>query len=175
VTARGATSRSVYLPGRDKDDSGGASGGWYDFWTGAHRKGGERFDAPAPYESLPVFVKGGSILPMGPERQYTAENPGGPLTIWVYTGAPARFELYEDDGSSYGYEKGEHATVPLAWDDAKGTLTIGARQGTFPGLVAKRELRIVFVSPARPVPHSATPPVARTVAYDGSAVSVVRP
>jgi alpha-D-xyloside xylohydrolase len=97
------------------------------------------------------------------------------LTIWVYTGAPARFELYEDDGSSYGYEKGEHATVPLAWDEAKGTLTIGARQGTFPGLVAKRELRIVFVSPARPVPHSATPPVARTVAYDGSAVSVVRP
>ncbi len=175
VTARGATSRSVYLPGRDKDDEGGATGGWYDFWTGAHRKGGERFDAPAPYESLPVFVKGGSILPMGPERQHTGESPGGPLTLWVYSGASASFELYEDDGSSYGYEKGEHATVPLAWDEAKGVLTIGARQGTFPGLVAKRELRVVFVSPGRPVPHSATPTVARTVAYDGAAVSVARP
>ena len=175
VTKRGATTRSVYLPRREKDDAGGAAAGWFDFWTGVHRPGGERFDAAAPYESLPVFVKGGSILPMGPERQHTGESPDGPLTLWVYTGADARFELYEDDGASYGYEKGEHATVPLAWDEAKGVLSIGARQGTFPGLVAKRELRVVFVSRGRAVPHSAAPPVARTLVYDGAAVSVARP
>jgi alpha-D-xyloside xylohydrolase len=175
VTRPGVASRPVYLPSRDRDDEGGASGGWYDFWTGRHRRGGDRFEADAPYESLPVFVKGGSILPMGPERQHTEDDPGGPITLWVYTGADASFELYEDDGWSYAYEKGEHARVRLAWDERKGTLAIGAREGSFRGLVAKRELRVVFVSPDRPVPQAAEPPVARTVAYDGGSVTVERP
>ena len=173
VTSRGATRRDVYLP--SAGDGAGARAGWYDFWTGAHLPGGRHVDAPAPYESLPLYVKAGSILPMGPELQHTGEKPADPLTLWVYTGADAHFELYEDDGVSYGYEKGELATIPLAWDEAKRSLTIGARQGSFQGLVRTRELRVVFVSSGRPVPHSASPPVARTVAYDGAAVVIARP
>jgi alpha-D-xyloside xylohydrolase len=175
VTRPGATSRPVYLPSRDGDDEGGKGAGWYDFWKGTWRRGGERFEAEAPYESLPVFVKGGSILPMGPERQHTEDDPGGALTLWVYTGADARFELYEDDGWSYAYERGEHARVPIEWNEAKATLTVGAREGSFPGLLAKRELRVVFVTPERPVPHAAEPPVARTLAYEGAALTVSRP
>jgi alpha-D-xyloside xylohydrolase len=175
VTRPGAVSRPVYLPSRDGDDEGGKGGGWYDFWKGTWRRGGDRFEAEAPYESLPVFVKGGSILPMGPERQHTEDDPGGPLTLWVYTGADARFELYEDDGWSYAYERGEHARVPIEWSEAKGTLTVGAREGRFPGLLAKRELRVVFVTPDRPVPHAAEPAVARTLSYEGDALTVSRP
>ena len=172
VTVRGATSRSVYLPRRHADDAGGAGAGWYDFWTGAHLSGGQRIDAAAPYESLPLYVKAGSILPMGPELQYTGEKPADPLTLWVYTGADATFELYEDDGVSYAYEKGAFATIPLRWDEKMGALTVGARSGSFPGMKATRELRIVFVSKATPVGHSPSPSAARSVAYDGSAVVV---
>jgi alpha-D-xyloside xylohydrolase len=162
VTAPGATSRSVYLP----------RGGWYDFWSGVHQEGGRRLDAPAPYESLPLYVKAGSIVPMGPELQYTDEKPADPLTVWVYRGADAAFELYEDDGVSYGYERGAFATIPLRWDEAAGTLTIGARTGSFPGMPAAREVRVVFVSRAAPVGHSAAPAAARTVRYDGRPLSV---
>jgi alpha-D-xyloside xylohydrolase len=174
VTAPGVTRREVYLPRRDRDDEGGAAAGWYDFWTGVHHAGGQRIDAPAPYESLPVHVKAGSILPLGPELQYTGEKPADPLTLWVYTGADASFELYEDDGVSYAYEQGEHATIPLDWDEARSTLTIGARSGSFPGMLAKREIRVVFVSPGAAIPHSAAPAAARAVVYDGEAAVVRR-
>ncbi|HEY6546570.1 MAG TPA: TIM-barrel domain-containing protein, partial [Vicinamibacteria bacterium] len=137
VVARGVTRRSVYLP---------RGAGWYDFWTGAHQEGGRRIDAPAPYESLPLYVKAGSILPMGPEVQSTAEKPADPLTVWVYTGADATFELYEDDGVSYDYEQGAFATIPMRWDERSGTLRIGERSGSFPGMLRSREIRVVFVS-----------------------------
>lgn len=175
VTARGVSERELYLPDRRRDDAGATSAGWYDFWTGVHLAGGRRITAAAPYESLPVHVKAGAILPMGPELQHTAEKPADPLTLWVYTGADARFELYEDDGTSYAYERGEHATIPLAWDEKAATLTIGARSGRFPGMLAKREIRVVFVTPQAPVPHSQTPPVARALTYDGAAVTTAAP
>jgi alpha-D-xyloside xylohydrolase len=163
VTTQGATRREVYLP---------RGAGWYDFWTGARHEGGRRIDAPAPFESLPLYVKAGSILPMGPELQHTGEKPADPLTLWVYTGADAAFDLYEDDGVSYGYEKGAFATIPMRWDEAKATLTVGPRSGSFPGMVEKREIRVVFVSKAAPVGHSETPTGARSVTYDGKPVSV---
>lgn len=171
VTKPGATSRSVYLPRRHADDAGGAGGGWYDFWTGRALEGGQRIDAPAPYESIPLYVKGGSIVPMGPEVQHTGEKPDGPVTLWVYTGADAAFELYEDDGVSYGYEKGAFATIPITWDEKAATLTIGARTGSYPGMPAAREFRVVFVAKDRPVGHSAAPAVAATLRYDGAPVS----
>jgi alpha-D-xyloside xylohydrolase len=174
VTRPGATSRSVYLPRRHDDDAGGAGAGWYDFWTGKAQEGGQRIEAPAPYESIPVYVKGGSILPMGPEIQYTAQK-ADPVTLWVYTGADAAFELYEDDGLTYGYEKGAFATIPIAWDEKAGTLTIGARTGSFPGMQAAREFRVVFVSKDKPVGHSATPAVAATLRYEGAPVSTRKP
>jgi alpha-D-xyloside xylohydrolase len=148
------------------------SAGWYDFWTGVHHAGGQRIDAPAPYERLPVFVKAGSILPMGPELQHTDERAADPLTLWVYTGRDAAFELYADDGVSYSYEQGAFATIPIAWDEAPATLTIGPRRGSFPGMLSKREIRVVVVSPQNPVPHSATPTPARTLTYDGGQLTV---
>jgi alpha-D-xyloside xylohydrolase len=165
VTAPGATRRSVYLP---------RGAGWYDFWTGAYHEGGQRLDAAAPYESLPVYVKAGSIVPMGPELQYTGEKAADPLTIWVYTGADASFELYEDDGVSYGYEKGAYATIPLSWDEARGVLTAGPRAGAFPGMLASRTLRVVFVSKDAPSGHSAVPQIGREVLFDGQPLEVRR-
>jgi alpha-D-xyloside xylohydrolase len=165
VTSRGATSRSVYLP---------QGTGWFDFWTGAFRDGGKRIDAAAPYERIPVYVRAGSILPMGPELQYTAEKPADPLTLWVYTGADGAFDLYEDDGLTYGYEKGASATIRLEWNEATGTLTVGPRQGSFPGLLAARTLRVVFVSKDTPVGHVPDPSPARQVKYDGTAVTLKR-
>jgi alpha-D-xyloside xylohydrolase len=153
----------VYLP---------RGAGWYDFWTGARHEGGRRIDAPAPYESLPLHVKAGSILPMGPELQHTGEKPADPLTLWVYTGADAAFELYEDDGVSYGYEAGAFASVPLHWDEAAGALTIGPRSGSFPGMLATREVRVVFVSPDRPLGHAPAPEPARAVRYQGAPLVV---
>jgi len=165
VTAPAVTARSLYLP----------RGGWYDFWTGAFLEGGRRLDAPAPYERIPVHVRAGSIVPMGPELQYTDEKPADPLTVWVYTGADGAFDLYEDEGVTYGYERGAFATVRLRWDEARATLTIGPRAGTFPGLLASREVRVVFVTPSSPLPHSATPVPARVVRFDGAALTVPRP
>ena len=170
VTTRGALRRDVYLP--SDGDGAGARAGWYDFWTGAHYPGGRRIDAPAPYQSLPLYVKAGSILPMGPELQHTGEKAADPLTLWVYTGADASFDLYEDDGVSYAYEQGAFSTLPLRWDEAKATLTIGARSGSFPGMLARRELRVVFVSRRAAIPHSATPAADRTLVYDGTPAMV---
>jgi alpha-D-xyloside xylohydrolase len=164
VTTHGVTRQSVYLP---------RGVAWYDFWTGEHHEGGRRIDTAAGLDILPLFVRAGSIVPMGPELQYTAEKPADPLTLWVYTGAPARFDIYEDDGVTYGYEKGAFATIPVSWDEAAGTLTIGPRAGDFPGLLKSRELQVVFVSKGKPTGHSPSPK-AQAVHYDGSAV-VVKP
>jgi alpha-D-xyloside xylohydrolase len=163
VTRRGATTRVVYLP-RGAD--------WFDFWTGSWTAGGQTLDAPAPLESLPLYVRAGSILPMGPELQYTDEAAADPLTLWVYTGADAAFELYEDDGVTYGYEKGAFATIPLRYEDASGTLTIGERTGSYPGMPETRSLRVVFVSKQRAVGHAPSPAGAREVEYDGSELTI---
>ena len=150
-------------------------GGWYNFWTGAHEEGGRRIDAPAPFESMPLYVRAGSILPLGPDLQYTEEKAADPMTVWVYTGSDAAFALYEDDGVSYAYEKGASATIPLRWDEAKGTLTIGERAGAFPGMLAAREFRVVFVSKDAAVGHSPAPAGALSVRYEGQPVVVRAP
>ncbi len=159
-----ATSRPVHLPA--------TRGGWYDFWTGAVIAGGGSIEAPAPYETIPVHVRAGSIVPFGPELQYALEKQADPLTLWVYTGADGAFTLYEDDGVSYGYERGEAARIPLRWDDAKRTLTIGERSGRFPGMLAERNVQVVLVEAGKPVGFSFEPQVARTVRYTGAATEV---
>jgi alpha-D-xyloside xylohydrolase len=166
VTHAGATEREVYLP---------SGAGWYDFWTGNYIAGGQRIEAPAPLESLPIYARAGSIVPMGPELQYTDEKPADPLTVWVYTGADAEFELYEDDGVSYGYERGAFSTLPFTWDETAGRLTIGERSGAFPGMLEEREIRVVLVSPERPIGHAATAADAIRVTYFGVAVTVAAP
>ena len=175
VTKPGATSRSVYLPRRHDDDAGGAGAGWYDFWTGKPLEGGQRIDAPAPYESIPLYVKGGSILPMGPEIQHTAEKPDGPVTLWVYTGADAAFELYEDDGVTYGYEKGAFSTIPIAWDEkaahADDRRAHRLVSGDAGGARVPRRVRVE----GRSRRAHATPAVAATLRYDGAPVPAKKP
>jgi alpha-D-xyloside xylohydrolase len=163
VTTYKARSRSVYLP---------AGTGWYDFWTGAAQGAGRTVDVAAPYDKLPLSVRAGSIVPFGPELQYTAERPADPLTLFVYTGADAAFTLYEDDGLTYDYEKGASARIALGWNEAKHTLTIGPRTGTFPGMLAERTIQVVFITPHKPVGFSFTPRPDQTVRYRGEAVEV---
>ncbi len=163
VTEAGATTRSVYLP---------AETSWYDFWTGASLKGGQAINAAAPIETTPLYVRAGSIVPMGPELRYTSEEPADPIELRIYRGADGRFTLYEDDGESYAYEKGEHATIPLTWSDLSQTLTIGARVGSFPGMIRERAFNVVLVGKAHGVGEKPTVAADRMVRYDGEQVSV---
>lgn len=165
VTAYRARSRPVYLPPT----------AWYDFWTGQRLAGGRTVQAAAPYDRIPVYVRAGSILPVGPELQYTDEQPADSITLMVYTGADGRFSLYEDDGTSYGYERGEFARIPLRWDERSRTLIIGRREGSFPGMLARRRFQLVFVSPARPVGFSFEPQPDRTVSYAGEELRIRAP
>jgi len=158
-----ARARDVYLPT--------TAGGWYSLWTGAAAPAGS-MSAPAPFDAIPVYVRAGSIVPFGPELQYTNEKPADPITVFVYTGADGVFTLYEDDGASYGYEHGMFARIELRWDEARRTLTIGERQGSFPGMLEHRTLRVVFVSPHRLVPFSFQPAIDKTVRYDGRTIEI---
>jgi alpha-D-xyloside xylohydrolase len=163
VTQYKARTRSVYLP---KD------AGWYDFWTGKTAKAGTAFEAPAPLDAMPVFVRAGSIIPFGPERQYIAEKQSDPITVYIYAGANGRFTLYEDEGINYNYEKGMFAQIPMEWNDATRTLTIGRRQGKFPGMLESRAFQVVLVSQEKPTGFSFEPTPLKTVRYKGEAVSL---
>jgi alpha-D-xyloside xylohydrolase len=129
--------RKVYLP---------KSAGWYDFWTGKLIPGGQTIDAAAPIETIPLYVKAGSIVPMGPYLQYATEKASDPLEIRIYPGANAEFVLYEDENDTYNYEQGKYSTIIMSWNETENTLTIGSRQGNFPGMLKDRTLRIVWVS-----------------------------
>ena len=162
VTTYQARHRPVYLP---------AGSRWYDFWTGVPTEGGRTVDAPAPFDSLPVYVRAGTILPIGPAVQYIGEKPADPLTLFIYAGADGRFTLYEDDGLTYGYEQSAFARIPLTWDDTTRTLTIGRREGSFPGVLAARTFNVVLVAPGQPAGYSPSPAAAVAIRYDGIPVA----
>ena len=122
-------------------------GDWVGFWNGMRFNGGVSFTRSVDPDIVPVFVKCGTVLPIGPDVQYAAEKPWDSLQIRVYTGADGDFTLYEDEGDGYAYEKGAFSTIGFHWDDASGNLTIGSRKGTFPGMLRKREFRVVLVRP----------------------------
>lgn len=122
---------------------------WYDFWTNERHEGGGIVAREVPLDILPVYVRAGSIVPMGPVMQWATEKPGAPYEIRVYPGADASFTLYEDDNETYAYEKGERATIEMEWNDVDRILTIGQRKGSFPQLVKNREFRIVIARPER--------------------------
>jgi alpha-D-xyloside xylohydrolase len=130
-------SREVYLP---------AGASWFDFWTDKVSAGGQTITAAAPLETLPLFVRAGSILPLTGPMQFVDERPDAPYEIRIYRGADGAFTLYEDAGDSYDYERGAFALVPFFWNEARGELMIGARQGNFPSLVARREYRLILIS-----------------------------
>jgi alpha-D-xyloside xylohydrolase len=141
VLEQGATRWSTYLPA--------SKGGWHDFWTGEHRDGGRAHDVPAPVDRLPLHVRAGSILPMGPVLQSTAEATGEQLDLHVFPGRDGNFTLYEDDGLSNHYERGAGSRIRFAWDDRSATLHIGARQGAYGGMLTRRTFVLHRMGPDR--------------------------
>jgi alpha-D-xyloside xylohydrolase len=131
----GPQGRRVYLP---------AGGDWFDLWTDVRLSGGQAVGAAAPLDRIPVFVRAGSIVPMGPVRQHTGDAPDAPLELHVYPGRDASFTLYEDDGDGYAYEQGAFTTIEITWDDALRELTIGERHGGYATMPAVREMVAVL-------------------------------
>ena len=171
VTEPGVTSRPVYLP----------EGRWYDFWTGAPVDGGRTIDAPAPYDSMPLHVRAGSILPFGPALQWTGEKPADPVRLVVYTGRDGTFTLQEDDGETDAHEGGAFSTIPLTWSEEKQALTIGARTGAFEGMLAERAFEVAFVDGGTKIPTPGRSPARawgdtpdRVVRYSGRALTIAR-
>ncbi len=134
---------------------------WYDFWTGKQYRGGQRLELSTSLNRVPMFVRAGSILPLGPEMQYTGEKPWDNLEIRLYPGADGTFTLYEDEGDTYNYERGIYSTIPFHWNDRSHTLTIGNRQGQYPGMLTNRKFTVVM-------PNGTS----QTVNYNGKEVAV---
>jgi alpha-D-xyloside xylohydrolase len=162
VTEPGATSRHLYLPDAK----------WFDFWTGTAIAGPRAIDAPAPIDRLPLYVRAGSILPIGPEVEFASEKSQDAIEIRVYPGASGGFTLYEDENDNYNYEKGAYSTIPFLWDDAAHSLTIGDRIGSFPGMLPARTLHIVFVGTNHGIGSDFTEHADKTVSYSGSKIVV---
>lgn len=148
------------------------AGRWYDFWTGAAVAGGRRVERPCPLNILPLYIRAGSIVPMGPLMQHVDEQPGAPYEIRIYPGADGAFTLYEDDGRTYAYEKGEFATIAMRWSDATKVLTLGERQGRFPGMIGERAFRIVVVHPKNGAGIAPVENVDADIRYVGQKVEI---
>ncbi len=144
---------------------------WYDFWTNQRYQGGQTVERDVPLDIVPLYVRAGAILPMGPELQYATEQPEAPYEIRIYPGADGSFTLYEDDNETYAYEKGQSARVKLSWNDKAKTLAIGARRGSFPGMVKGRTLNLVLVDQGNGRGLTAAQ-ATRTVRYDGKSMIV---
>ena len=136
---------------------------WYDFWTNKAYKGGRNVTLETTFDRVPMFVRAGSILPLGPEMQYVGEKAWDNLELRVYPGADGRFVLYEDEGDNYNYEKGAYSTITLQWNNKKHTLTIGARKGEYPGMLQSRAFTVVW-------PDGTT----KTVNYQGQEINIER-
>ena len=149
----------VYLPkGND----------WYDFWTGEKVRGGRTVKRPCPINEMPVYVKAGSILPMGPQVQYSDEKPWDNLELRIYPGQDGKFTLYEDEGDNYNYEKGDFSEIQFSWDDKENTLTIHQRKGEYKGMLKKRNFRIVIGAKGDKEPKKFD----KTVSYEGKKITV---
>ena len=157
-----ARSREVYFP---------STSNWYDFYTGTWIQGGQTKTAEAPYGRIPLYVREGAIIPTGPQIQYTDEKPADHLVIYVYRGADGTFNLYEDEAVNYNYEKGKYTNIPFEYNDAKGTLTIGKREGSFEGMLANRKFTIVSVDKEHPVGMTFDNQ-GQTVEYDGTSQTI---
>ena len=157
-------SRNVYLPKQK---------GWYDFYTGKHYAGGQTIVADAPFDKIPVFVPEGSILPVGPEMEWSDQKKAELIDLYVYAGKDGSYTLYEDEGTNYNYEKGKYAMIDFKYNDAQKTVTIAARKGAFDGMLQKRRFNIVLVSDNNQQGISlAKAPKGKMVKYAGKAVTV---
>lgn len=156
-------SRETYLP---------AGAEWYDFWSGEKMKGGTKVSRQTPLDIIPLYVKAGAVIPVGPRVQYAEQHKWDTLDVRIYAGANGKFVLYEDENDNYAYEKGVYATIPFSWDDAKRTLTIGARSGSFPGMLEGRVFNIVVVTPDKGTGAVSAAKPDRVVRYGGKKLSV---
>ncbi len=162
ITGPNITQRSVYLPKQSN---------WFNFWSGESFNGGQSVKTEAPLDKIPLYVKAGSIIPMGPVIQYAAEK-SDPIEIRIYPGADGKFTLYEDENDNYDYVRGKYATITFRWDDAKKTLTIGDREGSFPGMTAKHKFNIVKVSANNGTGMNAVKKYDKIINYNGKKIVV---
>ena len=162
VTTPGATSRSVYLP----------KGVWYEFGSGKRVSGGVRMEVAAPIENLPLFVRAGSIVPMGGFEEWAMQKTADTLELRVYPGADGDFEWYSDAGDTYDYENGQYRTVRIHWDDSARTLTLGESNKRFPGMLERVHIRLVLVRDAHGVGSEITEASDAEGAYDGKTLHI---
>lgn len=162
VTEPGAATRHLYLPNAK----------WYDFWTGKVWDGGRSLDVAAPLGVMPLFVRSGSILPLGPDLEFVSQKLADPIELRIYRGGDGDFTLYEDQGDTYDYEHGAYSTIAFHWDEQKQALTIGDRHGHFPGMPEWRTFRIVFVRDNHGVGGTGSENVDKVVPFTGQQLTV---
>ena len=158
-----ARNRTVYFPKQC---------GWYNLYTNEHIDGGQTLVVDAPYEQIPVFVREGAIIPFGPEMEWSDEKPAELINLYIYAGQKGEFQLYEDEGTNYNYEKGKYATIDITYDNATRTVSFGARKGQFQGMLKQRRFNIVLITKETPQPLNLQNPEGKMVHYDGKAVIV---
>jgi len=159
----GKHTRDVYLP---------KSSRWYDFWTGKPYSGGQTIAAEAPVNIIPLYVKAGSIVPMGPVMQYATEKPANDIELRIYPGANGEFTFYEDENDNYNYEKGKFATFKLTWNDQKHQLTVSDTKGNFPGMLKRHTFHTVIVNGLHGSTGDATVKFDKSFIYKGKAMLV---
>jgi alpha-glucosidase/alpha-D-xyloside xylohydrolase len=150
VAEKEATTRTVYLP----------RGTWYDFWTGEKSEGGRQIERRVDLETMPLYVRAGTILPLGSVRQHTSEKAEMPTQLTIYPGADGSFLLYEDDGVSFNYRKGEWMGLDLKWKDAQRSLTMRLASGSRMLPPARREFEVRVEG------------TSRTIVFDGKPLNV---
>ena len=158
-----ARNRSVYFPQQC---------GWYNLYTNEYIEGGQRLVVDAPYEQIPVFVREGAIIPFGPEMEWSDEKAAEHINLYIYAGQNGSFQLYEDEGTNYNYEKGKYATIDITYDDAAKTVSFGARKGQFPGMLKNRQFNVVLISKDASQPLNLDNPTGKLVNYNGKAISI---
>ena len=158
-----AATRKVYLP---------RASSWVDFWTGKTFSGGQTIEAPAPIETMPLYVRAGSIVPMGPFLQYATQTTNDTLELRIYPGADGTFTLYEDENDTYDYERGSYATITFSWDDRRRELTISDRSGRFPGMLQERTFAVILVASGQGTGIEFSRHPAETLRYLGKQIVV---
>ncbi|MEO6719549.1 MAG: DUF5110 domain-containing protein, partial [Ferruginibacter sp.] len=158
-----ARSRNVYLP---------SNTGWYNMKDGKFSNGGQTITADAPLETMPLYIKEGSIVPFGPAMEHTSEKPADPITLYVYAGKDASFTLYEDEDTNYNYETGKYATIRFDYNEATKTLTIADRKGSFNGIMQSRTFNIIWINKQKPVSLGGETKADENIRYVGKKLSI---
>ena len=158
-----ARNRSVYFPSQC---------GWYNLYTNEYIEGGQQLVVDAPYEQIPVFVREGSIIPFGPDMEWSDEKPAELINLYIYAGKDGCFQLYEDEGTNYNYEKGKYAVIDITYNDATRTVSFGARKGQFTGMLKNRQFNIILITKEKSQPLNLDNPSGKQVQYNGKAVTV---